>query len=321
MKKLFLILASVSAIYLYFDQPLRTNEPAYLKPPQVTGTTTQYLAQSEAKFSDIRSGLDKQVIWADAPEQKTNLALVYLHGFSASKEEIRPYPDLLAKHYQANLFYQRLSGHGRGGAAMGKATAEQWMHDTLEALEIGNRIGNKTVLIATSTGGTLAAWAALTGKLKKSNVVAIVFVSPNFAIKAAGSSLLTRPITRDALPFILGSKRNTDTKQSPEKQHGWTMNYPFSAVFPMAELVAYVQTLAFEKAQVPALFIYSPQDKTVDAAATDLAYETWGAAKERILVTNSSDENNHLIMGKVSSPNTTIPLSKRTIDWLGKILQ
>ncbi|MGL4320668.1 MAG: alpha/beta hydrolase, partial [Paracoccaceae bacterium] len=52
-----------------------------------------YLATSEAGFADITPGSAKRIVWAGAVGAKTPLAIVYVHGFSATAEEIRPVPD------------------------------------------------------------------------------------------------------------------------------------------------------------------------------------------------------------------------------------
>jgi hypothetical protein len=63
-----------------------------------------YLSASESHFADIRPGAAKRVVWADpATKAKTAFAIVYLHGFSASAEEIRPLPDRVAAALGANL--------------------------------------------------------------------------------------------------------------------------------------------------------------------------------------------------------------------------
>ena len=52
-----------------------------------------YLTARESAYPDIRPGLAKEVVWANpASRQKTPLAIVYIHGFSASKGEVRPSP-------------------------------------------------------------------------------------------------------------------------------------------------------------------------------------------------------------------------------------
>nr|WP_287339345.1 hypothetical protein [Mesorhizobium sp.] len=86
---------------------------------------------------------------------RTPLSIVY----SASKGEVRPLPDEVADQLDANL-YTRLTGHGQGGAAMADGSVNAWINDYEEALAIGRAIGDKVIVIATSTGGSLAAWAA-----------------------------------------------------------------------------------------------------------------------------------------------------------------
>lgn len=60
--------------------------------PSVIGDDPQaYLAREEAAVPNIRDGLDKEIIWANPMvHAKTPLAIVYIHGFSASKGEVRP---------------------------------------------------------------------------------------------------------------------------------------------------------------------------------------------------------------------------------------
>jgi hypothetical protein len=88
-----------------------------------------YLATEEAKFADITQGSSKRIVWVGAAGVKTPLAIIYIHGFSATAEEIRPVPDMVAQAMGANLFYTRLAGHGRTGAAMGEVVAGDWVED------------------------------------------------------------------------------------------------------------------------------------------------------------------------------------------------
>ncbi|MBT6096855.1 MAG: hypothetical protein HOH05_00610 [Marinovum sp.] len=74
-----------------------------------------YLKTAESKLPDIVPGTEKRIIWHGKPHQKTPVSIVYLHGFSASSEEIRPVPDQVAQSLGANLYFARLTGHGRSG--------------------------------------------------------------------------------------------------------------------------------------------------------------------------------------------------------------
>ena len=95
-------------------------------------------------MKDIRPGLQKEIVWADpATKAKTPLAIVYIHGFSASKGEVRPLPDKVAAALGANLFYTRLTGHGQDGAAMANGSVNAWINDYAEAIAIGRAIGDR----------------------------------------------------------------------------------------------------------------------------------------------------------------------------------
>jgi esterase/lipase len=62
-------------------------------------------------------------VWANPDKTKTPCAIVYLHGFSATRQETAPLSDLVAAQLGAYLYYTRLAGHGRGGEAMAEPYA------------------------------------------------------------------------------------------------------------------------------------------------------------------------------------------------------
>ena len=80
-----------------------------------------YLKGKESRVPGIREGCEKTIVWHQGRRQRRDLAMVYLHGFSASPMETRPLCDRLAAAIGANLFYTRLCGHGRDGQAMAAA--------------------------------------------------------------------------------------------------------------------------------------------------------------------------------------------------------
>ncbi|HEV8034541.1 MAG TPA: alpha/beta hydrolase, partial [Yoonia sp.] len=84
------------------------------------------LAAVEAQVPNLRAGCEKQIIWARTPATRTQMAVLYVHGFSATGQELRPLPDLVAKALGANLHFTRLTGHGQNSDAMGQATLADW---------------------------------------------------------------------------------------------------------------------------------------------------------------------------------------------------
>ena len=60
-------------------------------------TLDSYLSESESSFDDIVEGAEKLVRWHNNNEQRqTDIALIYLHGFSASRQEISPVTENLS---------------------------------------------------------------------------------------------------------------------------------------------------------------------------------------------------------------------------------
>lgn len=97
-------------------------------------------------------GAEKTIIWANDSREKTPLSIIYLHGFSATCRETAPVFDRVAEKLGANLFYTRLTGHGRDSEAMGEVTLNAFLNDAMEAWEIGRTIGEEVIIVGTSTG-------------------------------------------------------------------------------------------------------------------------------------------------------------------------
>ncbi len=64
--------------------PVPPVEPA-LTESALPDDLDQYLRESEARFSDITPGAEKTIIWAHPDKRRTDLAIIYLHGYSATR--------------------------------------------------------------------------------------------------------------------------------------------------------------------------------------------------------------------------------------------
>ncbi|MEI8700742.1 alpha/beta hydrolase [Mesorhizobium sp. ISC15] len=289
--------------------------------PSVIGDDPQaYLARNEAAVPGIYDGLEKEIIWANPMvHARTPLAIVYIHGFSASKGEVRPLPDEVADELDANLYYTRLTGHGQGGAAMAEGSVNAWINDYEEALAIGRAIGDKVIVIATSTGGSLAAWAA-TQPGAPGGVAAIAFISPNFGVKASGAELLTMPWGRAIAELVAGKERSFVPRNALHEKF-WTYRYPIAATLPMVALTELAYGAPVEKATIPALFIFSDSDRIVRPDRTREIAGRWGAAHELVPVDDTGDRDNHVIAGDALSPATTAFLAQRIVVWVEAVVK
>lgn len=275
-----------------------------------------YLAAQEARFSDITQGVEKQVIWAGAPEEKTDWAILYVHGFSATAQEIRPVPDDVAQAMGANLVFTRLAGHGRSGDAMAEPSVNDWMNDVSEGLAIARKTGDRVLVMATSTGGTLAAAAAVDDALMQS-VAGIVMISPNFGVQNPLGTLLNWPAARYWLPTLAGDTRSWEPRN---EAHGtyWSTTYPSVAALPMAALIKAVDGLDLQQAQVPALFIFSDDDSVVKPELTRAVVASWGGPTliHNPSLTDADDPDAHVIAGDIMSPAQTAPTVQAILNWV-----
>lgn len=274
-----------------------------------------YLAREEAAHDGIVEGVEKQVIWAGAPGMKTPISIIYLHGFSATSQEIRPVPDRVAEALGANLFYTRLSGHGRGGAAMAEPGVADWVRDLDEALAIGRALGERVLVISTSTGGTLAALAAQ-DPARAEAVVGMVLISPNFRIRNKAAMLLTWPAAQLWLPWLVGAERSFVPANADHEKY-WTTAYPTVALVPMAALVKAVRGLDVSRAKMPVLAIYSDADQVVDAAESARVLARWGGevTVEQVPPQAGMDPANHVIAGDIMSPGRNEETISAIVNW------
>ena len=274
-----------------------------------------YLARSEAQVAGIREGLQKEIIWAfPNSKAKTKLAIIYIHGFSASKGEIRPVPDKIAAALGANLYYTRLSGHGQNGPAMAVASVNAWANDFAEAMAIGKLIGEKVVIVATSTGAGLATWAAADPKFAP-DIAGMIFVSPNYGVQASGSFLLTLGFSRQIAELLLGPEFEFIPVN---KLHGtlWTPKYPTSAFLPMAALTKLARDTQVENIKVPTLFVYAETDKVVRPDLIKERIARWGARTEALVVQNPEDPYQHVVAGDALSPSKTEEVTARALEFI-----
>ncbi|KQT48959.1 lysophospholipase [Aureimonas sp. Leaf454] len=274
-----------------------------------------YLARTEADIPNLRADAAKSIVWAyPASRAKTPFAIVYIHGFSATREEMRPLPDEVAAKLGANLYFTRLSGHGRNAVAMQEASVNDWINDLAEAIAIGRQIGERVVIVSNSTGATLAALGATLPDLE-TGIAGLVMISPNFGLLQEHAFVLDLPFARDILPWLT-DETYSFAPTNAEQAANWTTSYPTAALLPMAALVRRAVHARFESVSTSAFFLYSPSDRVVDPAATETVAARWGGPRQVLQVPTTGDPANHTLAGRILSPQTTDELAQRIVDWI-----
>jgi hypothetical protein len=204
------------------------------------------------------------------------------------------------------------------GPAMATGSVNAWVNDYAEAIAIGRAIGDRVVVLATSTGATLASWAATQPALSE-GVAAVAMFSPNYGPKASGAGLLTMPWGLQIAQLVAGPERGF-TPANALQEKFWTTRYPLAATLPMAAMVELAFGAPVETASTPALFVFSDGDQVVRPERTRIIAGRWGAPHEIVPVEASGDPSNHVIAGDAVSPQTTDALGKAVVDWLRRTL-
>ncbi|ETA50166.2 hypothetical protein P279_20915 [Rhodobacteraceae bacterium PD-2] len=277
------------------------------------GGVSDWLAAREAAVADLRPGAEKRVLWSGRPEAPTDWSVVYVHGFSASAGELRPLPDRVAGGLGANLFFTRLAGHGRDGAAMAEASLEDWMRDMTEALAVGRRIGRRVLVMGCSTGATLIALALARDKAPEvAEVAGAVLLSPNFGLRDRRSAILIWPGMGRVLPLILGPERGFVPRNAGHAA-AWTTRYPVGALIPMARAVQASRRV--RGLRVPVLTVFDPGDRVVDSRISRAMAARWGATVQEVRLGDGDDSARHIIAGDILSPGMTVPVAAQVLDW------
>lgn len=272
--------------------------------PELRGSLDAWLAANERAAADrspIIPGAEKRIRWFDGRrDSRTGLSVVYLHGFSATRQEVAPLGQLVADALGANLFETRLSGHGHSENPLAGVRAEDWLEDAAEALAIGAAIGERVVLMGTSTGAALA--LAMAGHPAFDHIGAVVLLSPNFGPGDTGAEFLTWPGGRQIAHLVAGETRTWQPHNALQGRY-WSTAYPMDAAMEMMRLVKYVRGRLPMRLDAPLQVIYSPADRVVDTGRILAAYEQIDSrGKELVALPGSGDPANHVLAGDILAP-------------------
>jgi pimeloyl-ACP methyl ester carboxylesterase len=267
------LLVIAALLVAYFSGP-KPAAPVYDNtlppvPPDATGLEG-YVQERESRHR-IKPDNEARIIWYDSLHRKTPYSVVYLHGFSASQKEGDPVHLDFAHRYGCNLYLSRLDGHGLDTSEpLLNMTAEGLWRDAKEALSIGHSLGEKVILMGTSTGGTLALKLAAEFP---DDVYAVINMSPNVAINDPLAFLANDPWGLQIARLVRNGMYNTAPPGSQEEAQYWYPRYRLEAVVQLQSLVESTMTEAtFARVRQPVLNLYyykdeKNQDPTVKVSA------------------------------------------------------
>jgi len=223
---------------VYFLGP-RPNKPKLDSTlPKISGSLQDLelmIGEKENHQVNMKPDNFARIVWADPlQKQKTEYSVVYLHGFTASHEEGAPVHLDFARRYGCNLFLSRLYGHGlESKDALHDLTPENWLESAKEAIAIGKRLGKKVIVMATSTGASLALYLAA----HRQDIHSLILYSPNIDLKDSRSFLFTQPWGLQFLQVAHGLSSYRKVKAEGKVKQYWTDEYRVEALVAIKNLV------------------------------------------------------------------------------------
>lgn len=198
----------------------------------------QSIRAVERSVPNIKPGNESKIIWHDSIPKKTPYSLVYLHGFTASWAEGEPIHREFAERYGCNLYLPRLYAHGlKGKDAMLAFHSDSLLASAARALAVGRQLGEKVILMSTSTGGTLSLLLAA----KQPDIAGIIAYSPNIAIANPAAFMLNGPWgLKIAQAVYDGKYRSYDAPE--DYQQYWSTTYRLEALVELQNMLEYGMT-------------------------------------------------------------------------------
>lgn len=264
----------------------------------------RWLADKESRVPGLVEGGDACIRFAQpATPKKTRLCFVYIHGFSATWQETHPVTERLASRFGANVLQARLAGHGANSEDM-VTPAEAWLASMVETWEIAIQLGDKVVLVATSTGAPLSVWLAAMPDVRE-RLHALLFMSPNFKVRTRFDFLLTAPWSRYWITLIIGRHRQWQPVNEAQAKY-WTWRYSTLALIEMQKVVNWARRRDLSEFDTPLAVMYMKNDPTIDPRAAIAAYNDWGTEhKALIAVTIEGEAAEHVFAGDITGPQRT----------------
>ncbi|MDZ4793055.1 MAG: alpha/beta fold hydrolase [Bacteroidota bacterium] len=263
----------------------------------------EYIRNSEANHQ-LKPDNEARILWLnDSLKAATQYAVVYLHGFSASQEEGDPVHYAFAQKFGCNLFLARLAEHGVDTTEpLLNFTAEKLWNSAKEAYAIGKKLGKKVILMATSTGGSLALQLAA----EYPDIAGLILLSPNIAINDPNAWLLNNHWGLQIARLVKG-KYNISKDTSALSAQYWNNKYRMEATVQLEELLeTTMRESTFKKVKQPTLLLYyykdeDYQDNVVKVSAMKRMFNqlsTLPALKRQVAIPNAGS---HVIGSYVKS--------------------
>jgi esterase/lipase len=278
----------LALLLVYFAGP-KVSKPSFpaadIQLPATLSQLEEEINSSEKAVKGLKPDNEARIVWADtSKKEKTKVAILYLHGFSASQAEGDPVHRNLAKKYNANLYLARLQEHGidRGDSTMIYLNTDEYEASAEKALAIAEKLGDEVIVIGTSAGGALTLFLAS----RHPEIKAIVLYSPCVKLYDKTAVIIDKHWGLPVLKKVQKGPLMKFESESAEHANYWAMKYRVEAVVGLQNLLTHTMKPAvFSKITCPVFLAYyykneEEQDNTVSVPAMLEMFDNLGTPAE-----------------------------------------
>ncbi len=271
------------------------------------------IEQHERQASPLKKDARASIIWYD--EEKKNItpySIVYLHGFKGSRGEGHPVHRRIAETFGCNLYLSRLHGHGQiKSKKFDDLTPAKLMQSAKEAFNVGRAIGERVLIMGTSTGGLLGMHLASLSSYSPA-IAGLILYSPLIHFYGLNSLLLEHKLSRNILRLFAGSDYQVRAVDPFNPDHGniWYRSYHLNGALALGKTVQkLVSPALFRRVKCPVFLGYyykdrHNHDRIVSTSAMKRTAKQLGTLPSEIVLRNFPEAGSHVICSSLLSHAT-----------------
>lgn len=285
--------------------------------PEDPVAAERHLMESEERVEGLRPAARSRIVWSPAGKARTPRSIVYLHGFKASHPEGDPVHHRVAGVLGCNLMLSRLKGHGLNrerpliDLQPGDLTSS-----ARRAIEIGLALGERIVLMGTSTGALLALWLA--GRPEyRDRIHALVLYAPLVDFYGIRSLLLKNRFGRSLLSLLPGPSYLLRSRTGNRRESEiWYSRYALRGALSLGRLVEKEMVPeTFQRVTQPLFAGYWPGDRVASPAAVRSMVRQVNTDPARLRLREYPEAGTHVICSGLLSASADDVVDD-TVDFL-----
>ncbi|MBX7056985.1 MAG: alpha/beta fold hydrolase [Leptospirales bacterium] len=311
-----LAFAAVAAFALLYN-PLAYQKPTLPAPQDFEAFLQERLAES--RRVGVRPGNEERLQRYSAGRSRE--AILYIHGFGASRAEGEEIVDQVAAERRANTYYMRLPGHGASMEEHARHGFRDYLDAVEEAFAAMPLLGERTILVGSSTGALLAMYLAAQ---YPDRVKALIINSPLIDYRNKLAAILGVPGGIYIAHALYGEVRDAGWGDDPERRRvdgyedHWLVRQRYEAAVELDKLRrSLAAPKTYGRIVAPTLMLYyyedeDHQDGTVAVSSMLEAFAQFGKFSRPSPLNRAAaiSDSNHIMLSHYVRTNKTDALQE-----------